>query len=85
MPVIVTLDNVYRAYKMGPEIIKAVDGISLKITQGECAVYRGPSGSGKSTLLHLMAGLDKPTKVQYRGKTRIDKLNENQLAVSPSM
>lgn len=82
MSVIVTLDNVYRAYKMGSEIIKAVDGISLKITQGEVCCLQGPSGSGKSTLLHLMAGLDKPTKGSVHiGKTRIDKLNENQLAV----
>mgnify|MGYP000680824018 CR=1 FL=1 len=82
MSAIITLDNVYRGYKMGSETIMAVNGISLEIYQGEICCLQGPSGSGKSTLLHLMAGLDKPTKGSiYIGKTRIDKLNENQLAV----
>ncbi|MGI6049564.1 MAG: ABC transporter ATP-binding protein [Acetivibrionales bacterium] len=82
MSVIITLNDVYRAYRMGPERIMAVDGVSLEIEEGEICCLKGPSGSGKSTLLHLMAGLDRPSKGSiYIGKTRIDKLSENQLAV----
>lgn len=82
MSSIITLDNVYRAYRMGNERIMAVNGVSLDIYEGEICCLQGPSGSGKSTLLHLMAGLDKPSKGSITiGKTRIDLLNENQLAL----
>jgi len=82
MSTIITLDEVYRIFRMGQERIYAVNGVSLNIEEGEILCLQGPSGSGKSTLLHLMAGLDKPTKGSITiGKTRIDKLNENQLAL----
>lgn len=82
MSTVITLENLYRAYRMGQERIMAVDGISLDIKEGEVCCLQGPSGSGKSTLLHLMAGLDRPSKGAITiGKTRIDKLNENQLAI----
>jgi putative ABC transport system ATP-binding protein len=79
---IITLDSVYRVYRMGQERIFAVNGISLEIEEGEICCLQGPSGSGKSTLLHLMAGLDRPSKGSIQiGKTRIEKLSENQLAL----
>ncbi len=82
MAAIITLDNVYRAYRMGQERIMAVNGVSMTIDEGETCCLQGPSGSGKSTLLHLMAGLDKPSKGSIViGKTRIETLNENQLAI----
>jgi putative ABC transport system ATP-binding protein len=82
MPTIITMDNVYRIFRMGQERIYAVNGISLDIEEGEICCLQGPSGSGKSTLLHMMAGLDKPSKGSITiGKTRIDRLSENQLAL----
>lgn len=82
MSAIITLKDVYRAYRMGQERILAVNGVSLEIEEGEICCMKGPSGSGKSTLLHLMAGLDKPSKGTITiGKTRIDTLSENQLAL----
>lgn len=42
--------------------VKAVNGVSLTITEGEFIAVIGPSGSGKSTLLNLIGGLDRPTK-----------------------
>ncbi|MGI6084523.1 MAG: ABC transporter ATP-binding protein [Acetivibrionales bacterium] len=82
MSAIITLNDVYRVYRMGQERIMAINGVSLEIEEGEICCLKGPSGSGKSTLLHMMAGLDKPSKgIITIGKTRIDTLNENQLAL----
>jgi putative ABC transport system ATP-binding protein len=67
---------------MGQERIMAVNGVSLEIEEGEFCCLQGPSGSGKSTLLHLMAGLEKPSRGSIViGKTRIETLSENQLAI----
>ena len=55
----VELDNVRKYYDGG--LIKALDGLSLRIEHGESAAVTGPSGCGKSTMLHLIAALDRPT------------------------
>lgn len=54
----------------------ALDGIDLKVAEGEFLGVVGPSGSGKSTLLHIMGGLLKPTggKVLFRGENLYEDL-----------
>jgi len=66
----IRIQGLTRHYQMGPEVIRAVEEVSLEVASGEFAALLGPSGSGKSTLLHLMAGLDKPTagSIQVAGK-----------------
>jgi len=53
--------DVCRHYQMGDSLIRAVDGISLDVREGEFLALLGASGSGKSTLMNLIAGLDRPT------------------------
>ena len=51
---------------MASETIKALDGITLSIPEGERVVLLGPSGSGKTTLLNCISGLDTPTAGTYK-------------------
>lgn len=48
-------------YRVGPDVVRAVDGIDLVVPEGQFVLVRGRSGSGKTTLLHLLAGLQRPT------------------------
>ncbi len=59
-PAVVTRD-LTRVFTLGPEEVRAVDGVSLTIPAASLVLVRGPSGSGKTTLLNLIAGLDEPT------------------------
>jgi putative ABC transport system ATP-binding protein len=68
-------------YTLGNETIRALDGVSLSIGDGESVAILGPSGSGKSTLMHLLGGLDTPTagSIDVDGE-RLQSLGENALA-----
>jgi putative ABC transport system ATP-binding protein len=57
---IITVENATKIYKIGEIETRALDGVCLKIEEGEFTALVGPSGSGKTTLLQLMGCLDKP-------------------------
>ena len=61
----IQLNNVHRDYVMASETIRALDGITLSIKEGERIILLGPSGSGKTTLLNCISGLDTPTSGEY--------------------
>ena len=58
---LIELRDVTKRYLVGEQEIRALDGITLDIAQGEFASIIGPSGSGKSTLMHLLGCLDTPS------------------------
>jgi putative ABC transport system ATP-binding protein len=58
---LVELRDIRKIYHLGGEEIRALDGVSLDIDEGEFISIIGPSGSGKSTLMHILGCLDSPT------------------------
>jgi len=67
----VETEDLAKYYTMGPAIVKALDGIDLRVRRGEYLSVMGPSGSGKTTLFNMIGGLDRPT----RGKVYIDEVD----------
>jgi putative ABC transport system ATP-binding protein len=76
---VIELRNIIKQYETdGQNIVTAINGIDLRIKEGELVILRGASGSGKSTILSLIAALSKPTsgEVIVDGD-RISKLPDN--------
>lgn len=82
MSVILETKNLRKYYGTGVNEVKALDGVNLRVEEGEFAAVVGASGSGKSTLLHMLGGLDYATggTVKVAGK-EIFKLDENELTI----
>lgn len=80
MQKVIEVRNLYKLYRVGDEIVRALDGVDFDIYEGEFCAIVGTSGSGKSTLLNMLAGLEKPTKGQVViGGEHIEKKNEEEL------
>ena len=79
---ILSTKQLTKQYGDEPNIVKALDGVSISIEPGEFVAIIGTSGSGKSTLLNMLGGLDRPTS----GAVKVDnyelgKLKDEDLTV----
>src|SRR5512141_2032892 len=79
---LIRIRGLTKHYQMGGTLVRALDGVDLRIEAHTFTVVMGPSGSGKSTLLYLLGGLDRPTSGQIIVKEKdLNQMDENALAV----
>lgn len=78
---VIKLRNIRRTYRMGSEIINALDGVDLEIFPNQYVAIMGPSGSGKSTLMNIIGCLDTPSGGEYfLNDTDVSKMGDADLA-----
>ena len=65
MAKLLIMENIERHYETPAGVVKALDGVTIEIEEGERVVLLGPSGSGKTTLLNCFSALDSPTGGSY--------------------
>lgn len=77
----IIIKDMYKIYKMGDNVVKALNGVNLHILPHQFVAIVGPSGSGKSTLMNQIGCLDTPTSGSYilDGK-EVSHLKDDQLA-----
>jgi putative ABC transport system ATP-binding protein len=72
--------NLHKTYGSGDSEVRALDGVTISLAQGQFTAIMGPSGSGKSTLMHCLAALDAPTAGEVMvGETQLSRLKDKAL------
>jgi putative ABC transport system ATP-binding protein len=78
---LIEMRNLTRVYDLGPQQIKALNGVDMTIDHNEYVAIMGPSGSGKSTLMNVIGCLDTPSSGSYvLDGVPVETLNDDQLA-----
>jgi putative ABC transport system ATP-binding protein len=81
MTKIIETHNISKEYKMGDNLVRALQSVSINIDKGEYVAFMGPSGSGKSTLMNIVGCLDSPTDGTYMlNNQMVSEMTENDLA-----
>ena len=81
MGALIEFQEVCKTYRMGEDIIRAADRISMQIQKGEFVAIVGQSGSGKSTCMNIIGCLDVPTSGTYLLDGQdVGRMDKNQLA-----
>jgi putative ABC transport system ATP-binding protein len=62
---VIELTDVTKVYQTGDVALRALDGVSLRVDEGEFVAVMGSSGSGKSTLMNIVGCLERPTTGTY--------------------
>jgi putative ABC transport system ATP-binding protein len=85
MPAVVRIHNLVKHYYLESVTVRALQGVSLTVDQGDFVALMGPSGSGKSTLLNLLGCLDRPTSGKYYlGDEDVSEMDDDQLSEARS-
>jgi len=78
---LVSARNLVKTYRMGDEIVRALDDVSFDIPKGDYISIIGPSGSGKSTLMNIVGGLDTPNSGRLTiADADVAEMDDSQLA-----
>lgn len=78
---IIETKDLSREYRMGTNIVRALQSVSINIEKGEYVAFMGPSGSGKSTLMNIIGCLDTPSGGSYSLNNHlVSEMTENELA-----
>ncbi len=78
---LITIEGITKFYKVGTQVVKALNGVSISISTNEYVAIMGPSGSGKSTLMNILGCLDTPTAGAYiLNGTDVSKMSDDDLA-----
>ena len=78
---LISLVEVSKHYQMGGETVKALDSITIHISENDYIAFIGSSGSGKSTMLNILGCLDKPSAGDYHlNGNDVDSLKDNELS-----
>ncbi|MBU0487333.1 MAG: ABC transporter ATP-binding protein [Bacteroidetes bacterium] len=78
---LIQLKDLARHYKVGTQIVKALQSITVSIRKNEYVALMGPSGSGKSTLMNMLGCLDTPSGGSYvLNGTDVSRMTEDELA-----
>lgn len=81
MDELIKVKDLYKIYNPGENEVRALDGVSLTVREGEFVAIIGHSGSGKSTLMNMLGCLDVPTKGTYILNGRdVSCLSDNELS-----
>lgn len=78
---VIDIRDLRREFRLGSEVIRALNGVTFKVEKGEYVALMGPSGSGKSTLMNIIGCLDTPSSGSFFMEGRdISSLDDNELA-----
>lgn len=82
MEEVIRIEQLYKHYNLGKQVIPVLRGIDLRILRNEYVALMGPSGSGKSTLMNILGCLDTPTAGKYfLNHHNVSTINETELAM----